>query len=81
MKGSVFKFHRCPEKECKSLKREFNPPKKAPPCPTCKSTRAYYTDNWHISVRTPKGKQIVESVSPFKEVAEKKLEELINGRF
>ena len=75
MKSKVVKLLRCPE--CNKLKTRVEvPEKKAPPCPLCGSKRAYYSDNWHIVFSLPSGKQVLKSVSPFKDQATAKLQEV-----
>lgn len=73
MRGKIIKLFRCPE--CSLNKRVEVPLKRAPNCPKCGSGRAYYSDDWHIAF-TLGGKQKLESVSPFKDIAEKRLTEL-----
>jgi hypothetical protein len=73
MRGKIIKLLRCPE--CALNKRIEVPLKKAPICPKCSSSRAYYSDDWHIAY-TVGGKQKLESVSPFRDIAEKRLTEL-----
>lgn len=72
-KGSVFKFHTCPD--CNKSRREKNPAKKAPPCKKCNSTRAYYSDSWAIAYSIPGQGDKVEVVSPQKSFAETRLTE------
>lgn len=82
MKGTIFKLFRCPL--CKMNKRTKEPLRKPPPCTSCGSSLAYYSDDWYISYNHNK-ETFIEAVSPFKEFAVKKLTEirynLDNGTF
>jgi integrase len=77
MQGKLIKLFRCPEPKCTLNRRVEAVPKKVPRCPICNSTRAYYSDNWYISYTRTGRKPVLEVSSPFKDIATKRLAEIL----
>jgi len=78
MRGKLIKLFRCPEPSCSLNRRVDEVPKKVPSCPLCGSKRAYFSDNWYISYTLTGRKPVLEVSSPFKDVATKRLAEILS---